>query len=77
MTPAVPLVLVILAAVCGIGGCAVAHRLLRRPGASQGHCGTPAGDGAGLRKIAPLLVSALACGVVMVTAFYLASLAGP
>ncbi len=75
MTPAM-LVLVILAAACGVGGCAAAHRLLRRPGAPQAHCGTPAGDGEGLRKIAPLLLSALACGVVMLAAFYLTSLVG-
>ncbi len=70
MTPAILLAFV-AAAACGLGGCVAAHRLLNRRSASHAHCGAPAMEGKGMRKIAPLLISALACGVIMYAVAYL------
>ncbi|WP_363350093.1 hypothetical protein [Methylocystis echinoides] len=72
MSLAAPLAVgIAVAAICGLGGCVVAHRLLPRFSGSKAHCATPAEDAKGLRRIAPLLFSALACGAVMAAALYL------
>lgn len=69
MTPAA-LLAITVAAVCALGGCAAAHRLFNRAGADEAHCNAQHRKGA--PKIAPLLLSALACGAVMVAALYFA-----
>lgn len=65
--PVIVAALAILA--CGIGVCGVAHRLLSRGGNTDAHCRVRAGQRNRLSRIAPLLFSALFCGLVMAVAF--------
>jgi hypothetical protein len=54
----------IAAAACGLGVCALGHRLLNRSEGTNAHCS--AGPGQNIRtKLAPLLLSAIACGLGM------------
>ncbi|RTL82444.1 MAG: hypothetical protein EKK29_16170 [Hyphomicrobiales bacterium] len=69
MTPAA-LLAIAVAAACALGGCAAAHRLFNRAGASQAHCDAQRRNGA--QKFTSLLLGALACGAVMFAALYLA-----
>lgn len=65
-----PIIVAALAIVaCGLGVCGVAHRLLNRGGTASAHCGVRVGQRNRLSRIAPLLFSALFCGLVMAVAF--------
>lgn len=71
MVIAVPLAVAgIAAAACALGFCAVGSRLMNRADSSGAHC---AGHGSprNIRALAPILLSAAACGAGMFLVLYL------
>jgi hypothetical protein len=50
---------------CGLGVCGVAHRIFKRADGTDAHCAVPTKYGSGWRKMAPVFVSALICGLAM------------
>ncbi len=66
-----PLIIAGLAvAACALGACSVAHRLRQRSAETEVHCGTHAVEGSAWKRVGPLLISAIGCGLVMLAVLY-------
>ncbi len=71
MVIAAPLAIAGIAAVaCALGFCAVGSRFMNRAHQSGAHCASH-GSSRNMRALAPILLSAAACGVGMLLVLYL------
>jgi hypothetical protein len=50
---------------CALGMCGVAHRIFKRADGAEAHCAVRTTQGSRWRKLAPVFLSALICGLAM------------